>query len=247
MEEAVARDITISGDGREILRATLEAKSGQQRFRLPKPAAFKELQFYGWNKPEWLHLCHDATAQLTGMTGRRPVYAWIETSKGGQSTGPLERQKDVTPVHILRRGVDVDLWRGDGHRLLHACWSPPYKSFGVPDTNREALGKINEQITRLAPAILGRPCESRIKIASGGINLAALGKRHDDHLYLFAVDDDERSRKTDATVEIEDLPAGSEVTVIDEGRVIRSDAGSFRDTFEPLAVHLYRLPMPPAR
>lgn len=247
MEEAVARDITISGDGREILRATLEAKSGQQRFRLPKPAAFKELQFYGWNKPEWLHLCHDATAQLTGMTGRRPVYAWIETSKGGQWTGPLERQKDVTPVHIRAEVWMLICGGATGIGYFTHVWSPPYKSFGVPDTNREALGKINEQITRLAPAILGRPCESRIKIASGGINLAALGKRHDDHLYLFAVDDDERSRKTDATVEIEDLPAGSEVTVIDEGRVIRSDAGSFRDTFEPLAVHLYRLPMPPAR
>jgi hypothetical protein len=55
---------------------------------------------YGWNKPEWIHLVHEATDLLAKQAGPRPLYAWIETSKGGQWTGPLENQKDVTPAHI---------------------------------------------------------------------------------------------------------------------------------------------------
>jgi hypothetical protein len=37
------------------------------------------------------------------------------------------------------------------------------------------------------------------------------------------------------------LPAGAQITVIDEARSIRSQAGKFRDRFEPLAVHLYQV------
>jgi hypothetical protein len=33
---------------------------------------------YGWNKPEWIHLVHDATKLLAEKSAPRPVYAWIE-------------------------------------------------------------------------------------------------------------------------------------------------------------------------
>ncbi|MBM3333860.1 hypothetical protein FJY63_04290, partial [Candidatus Sumerlaeota bacterium] len=55
---------------------------------------------YGWNKPEWIHLVYEATALLTDLSKPRPVYAWIETSKGSRWTGELERQKEVTGEHI---------------------------------------------------------------------------------------------------------------------------------------------------
>ena len=68
-----------------------------------------------------------------------------------------------------------------------------------------------------------------------------MAKRQGDRLYVFAVNYDERQVGSKATITIEGLPSGAEVTVIDEGRSIRSGAGSFTDTFEPLAVHIYRL------
>jgi hypothetical protein len=36
---------------------------------------------FGWNKPEWIHLTHEATKMLRQMSGQRPVYFWIETSR----------------------------------------------------------------------------------------------------------------------------------------------------------------------
>ena len=235
----VAKEIAFSADGQEVLKATLDAKAGQQKFRLSKAATFKELTLkvlstypgqnewgsmgeiegfdsqgrnvllapprdvpnaapeqvlkkygairaadpsrpvlmtltgdfhpifkkgtdaqrqqlysaytqaadmvgydiypiYGWNKPEWIYLVHDATRQLAGMAGNRPVYVWIETSKGGQWTGPLEGQKDVTPRHI-RAEVWMSICGGaTGIGYFTHVWKPSYSTFGVPAENREA-------------------------------------------------------------------------------------------------------------
>ena len=342
---AVAKDVTFSADGQEILKATLEAKRGQQKFRLAKPATFKELtlavrsaypgrngwgslgeieafdaggrnlllapprdvpratpdevlekyrairaadpsrpvfmtvtgdfhpQFkkvsdaerqrlysgyakaadvvgydiypiYGWNKPEWIYLNYDATRKLVGLAGDRPVYAWIETSKGGQWTGPLAQQKDVTPQHI-RAEVWMAICGGaTGIGYFTHVWKPSYKQFGVPNENREAIRKINDQITRLASAILAPPSKTKVDITAEGAKLAAIARQHEGRLYVFAVNYGGEMQRTAGTVQVENLPEGAEVTVIDENRVIRSQAGSFGDTFEPLAVHLYQIRLP---
>ncbi len=340
---AVAKEVTFSADGREILEATLEAKRGQQKFPLAKPATFKELTLavrstypgknewgslgeieafgadgrnvllapprdvpratpeevlekyrairaadpsrpvfmtltgdfhprftkwsdaerqrlyggyvnaadvvgydiypiYGWNKPEWLDLNYEATRQLAAIAGGRPVYAWIETSKGGQWTGPLERQKDVTPRHI-RAEVWMAICGGaTGIGYFTHVWKPSYQQFGVPEENREAIRKVNQQITRLAPAILAPPSKAKVAITAEGAKLGAMAKQYEGRLYVFAVNYDGGMKRAAAVVHVENLPEGAEVTVIDEDRVIRSQAGFFRDVFEPLAVHLYQIP-----
>jgi hypothetical protein len=340
---AVAKDVTFAGDGQEILQATLEAKKGEQRFGLSKPATFQSLEFavrsthagqhewgsigeiagydargknvllspprnvprvqpeecmkeyraikaadpsrpvfmtltgnfhphfkkwseqertslypkyveatdvvgydiypiYGWNKPEWLHLGHEATRLLVDMAPGQPVYAWIETSKGGQWTGPLERQNDVTPAHI-RAEVWMSICRGaTAIGYFTHVWKPSYKQFGVPEENRRAIREINEQITRLAPAILGAPPRCPVTIdAPDSVKLDVMAKRLDGARYVFAVNYDERLRPAKATVRVPGLPAGTSVVVVDEDRTLRSAAGSFSDSFEPLAVHIYRV------
>jgi len=197
---------------------------------------------YGWNKPEWIHLVHEATQLLTEQAGPRPVYAWIETSKGGQWTGPLERQKDVTPQHI-RAEVWMAICGGaTGIGYFTHVWKPAYHQFGVPEENRKALRQINDQITRLAPAILGKPPKGAVSIeAEDGAKTAVLAREHDGQLYVFAVNCDPRMVEASARVKVEGLPSDTQITVIDEARTIRSQVGSFADTFEPLAVHLYRI------
>ncbi len=198
---------------------------------------------YGWNKPQWIHLVYEATALLTQMAGPRPVYAWIETSKGGQWTGPLSRQKDVTPQHIR-----AEVWMGicggaTAIGYFTHVWKPRYSQFGVPQANRDALSRINSQITRLTPAILGQPAERRVAATTdSGAKIAVLAKRAGGAMYVFAVNYDEKYKKAAATLKVEGLDAGVEVAVVDEGRTIRSNAGSFADEFGPLAVHIYRLP-----
>jgi hypothetical protein len=170
------------------------------------------------------------------------VYAWIETSKGGQWTGPLERQKDVTPAHIRAETWMAICGGATGIGYFTHIWKPSYRQFGVPDENRRALRSINDQITRLAPAILGRKPQSAVTIcARGDVKLAVMAREHDGHLYLFAVNYDSRQLEAQAAIGVESLQAGTEITVIDEARTLRSVAGSFTDTFAPLAVHVYRV------
>lgn len=200
---------------------------------------------YGWNKPEWLHLVHEATEQLVQLAGPRPVYAWIETSKGGQWTGPLERQKDVTPTHI-RAEVWMAICRGaTAIGYFTHVWKPSYKQFGVPEENREALRQINNQITRLTPAILGSTPRLAVTIESKKpAKLDVTARTLGDDLYLFAVNYDEQLVRSEAVIEIKGLSPGTEIEVVDEDRSIRADADSFGDVFDPLAVHIYRLAAP---
>lgn len=197
---------------------------------------------YGWNKPEWIHLVHDCTQTLAEMAGPRPVYAWIETSKGGQWTGDLAKQKDVTPEHI-RAEVWMAICRGaTAIGYFTHVWKPAYSQFGVPDENRKALKSINDQITRLAPAILGQAPKQKVRIeAEGGVKLDIMVKQSGGELHLFAVNYDEKLKQSKAKIHVEGLAAGTSVVVIDEDRTIRAEDGAFADTFAPLAVHLYRV------
>ena len=341
---AVAKDVTFEGDGKEILRATLEAKKGQQMFDLPKPATLKALTMtvrstypgdnvwgsigeiegydaagknvllappryeprawpektlekyqamkaadpsrpvfmtvtgyfhphfkgkfsqeqrralypayiraadvvgydiypiYGWNKPEWIHLVSEATGLLADMAGARPVYAWIETSKGGQYTGSLDRQKEVTPTHI-RAEVWMAVCRGaTAIGYFTHVWKPAYHQFGVPQENRKALKDINDRITRLAPAILGAwPKQAMTIQGEGDVKLSAIIRARGGHLYVFAVNYDERLKSSRAIVNVHSLKAGAKVEVIDEDRTLTAADGFFTDAFDPLAVHIYRL------
>jgi hypothetical protein len=198
---------------------------------------------YGWNKPEWIHLVDEATARLVELAAGRPVYAWIETSKGGQWTGPLENQKDVRPEHI-RAEVWMAICRGaTAVGYFTHVWKPAYSQFGVPEENRRALAEINAQITRLAPVILADRPNQRPKVETAqGVKVDLAARVHGGDLWLMAVNYDERMRPTEATLSVAGLPAGTEIEVIDEGRSIRSAAGSLSDQFKPLAVHIYRVP-----
>jgi len=197
---------------------------------------------YGWNKPEWLYLVHDCTDRLVKMAAPRPVYAWIETSKGGQWTGDLEKQKDVTPEHI-RAEVWMAVCRGaTAIGYFTHIWKPEYSPFGVPEANREALRRIDEQITRLTAAILGDDPKRAVTIeAEGGVKVDAMARASGGDLYVFAVNYDETLKEARATVRAEGLAAGTEVIVVDENRTLRSGDGQFADTFAPLAVHIYRV------
>lgn len=213
-------------------------------FRAADVIGYDIYPIYGWNKPEWIHLVHEAMDLLAQQTDRRPLYAWIETSKGGQWTGDLARQKDVTPTHI-RAEVWMSICRGaTGIGYFTHVWKPSYDQFGVPAENRAALREINQQITRLAPAILSpEPAPAATIAADNDVKLDVLARRLGDSVYLFAVNFDERSIPATATIGLPGLTAQTEIEALDEARTIRAEAGRFRDDFAPLAVHLYRVRM----
>ena len=124
-------------------------------------------------------------------------------------------------------------------------WKPSYSQFGVPQENRDALARINAQITRLAPAILGREPARTVSFGSEGTAKVDVLPRETEgkDLYVFAVNYDESLKEAVLTVSIEGLAEGAAVEVVDEGREVRADQGSFADRFAPLAVHVYRVRM----
>ena len=197
---------------------------------------------YGWNKPEWLDFNHDATELLLRLAGPRPVYAWIETSKGGQWTGPLEGQHNVTPEHI-RAEVWTCLCRGA--TAIGYCthvWKPQFAEFGAPKANLPALREINAQITRLAPALLGQPLPEPVTLAAEShVKLDLMARQSGQDVFLFTVNYYPRLKSTDATITLPGLKAGKPVEVMDENRRVSSQEGAFKDTYTPLAVDVYRV------
>lgn len=206
---------------------------------------------YGWNKPEWIHLVYEATAQLTDLAGNRPTYAWIETGKGGQYTGALENQKDVTPRHI-----EAEVWMAlcggaTGIGYFTHIWKPSYNQFGVPAENREALRRINDRLTRLTPAILAPRHNNALSWTTAGGRVAAFLTVAEDAVYVFAVNYDPKDQPADVVFSLNaaGLPTtaavadGTVAVVIDENRGVLIRDGKFSDHFEPLGVHLYRIQM----
>ncbi len=197
---------------------------------------------YGWNKPEWVHLVHDGTAALCELAGNKPVYAWIETCRGGQWTGPLEGQEAVTPAHI-RGEVWMAICRGaTAIGYFTHVWKPAYRQFGVPGENVEAMKAINEQIARLAPVILAEPAKVKVSVTfEDQLNGDIMAKKSGGYIYLFAVNYDSRQRAGRALIEVEGLKAGARIDVVDEDRTITADSGAFADEFSPLGVHIYKI------
>ncbi len=201
---------------------------------------------YGWNKPQWIHLVHDGTKRLAELAGDKPVYTWIETSRGGQWTGPLKNQKEVTPTHI-RAEVWMAICRGaTAIGYFTHVWKPSYNQFGVPAKNRKALAEINAQITRLAPEILSAAPKQPVTLqASGDVKVDVMARATPSGMTVFAVNYDERLKQAKAVIKVDGLPAGTKVTVVDENRTVTSQAGSFTDNFAPLTVHIYRVGIAP--
>ncbi len=199
---------------------------------------------YGWNKPEWLYLVHDATKRLVQLAGARPVYAWIETSRGGQYTGALENQALVKPEHI-RAEVWMAICRGaTAIGYFTHVWKPSYKQFGVPPENQKALREINEQITQLAPEILATPSKRNIiALSKNGVRVDVMARETSATLTLFAVNYDPAARETEVEFQMQSAPEGArDVEVVDENRRLPLDeARRFRDHFAALEVHVYRL------
>jgi hypothetical protein len=138
--------------------------------------------------------------------------------------------------------------------FTHA-WRPEFREFApTPDMQKE-LKRLNEQITRLAPAILADPAKEKIEMVLGD-NLACSFKATNSggSLYIFAENNDlgpgaEKAKQFDpisprtakAVFTVGRLIAGTKIEVVDENRTITAEKGRFQDEFSPLAEHIYKM------
>ena len=189
-----------------------------------------------------LYWVADGVQQLRAYAGpKKPVFTCIETSKGSRWI-TYERQKDVKPEHT-RAEVWMAIIRGaTGIVYFTHAWFPSFKEFAPTPEMQNELKRLNEQITRLAPAILADPAKQQVSISlAGNLQADLMAKQHEGALYLFANNLDMARKSGVATIKVEGLKKGTKVEVIDEGREVVADDGSFADEFGPLAVHLYRI------
>jgi len=197
---------------------------------------------YGWNRPEWIPLVHDGTSLLKKVAGGKPVYAFIETTKGSRWITPA-RQLDVTPEHIAAEAWSAICGGATAIAYFTHRWVPDFAEFGVPLENRAALKALNERIARLAPAILAPASARRISVSSGGVSVVwKATEEKKGVLTIFAVNNDGAFKEAKAVFSVPELNAGDTVVVVDENRSISAQGGSFEDAFAPMAVHIYQIP-----
>ncbi len=210
---------------------------------------------YGSGRPGWLNYPAEATRELVALGGgKKPVYAWIETSKGSRWM-TYEKQPDVLPIHTRFQVWSVLIEGATAIGYFTHAWRPTFREFAPTEDMRAELTRLNAQLTRLAPAILGPPTARKIEMSmAGGLRGRIKATEFGGDLYIFAQNADLglnaealkqfepiSPRAGRATIHVAALPAGKVIEVVDENRQLTSVAGGFSDEFGPLAEHVYRI------
>ena len=193
-------------------------------------------------------------SKLRDLSGSRPVYAWIETSKGSKWM-PYEKQPDVLPIHTRNEVWQAIIRGATAIGYFTHAWFPEFKEFAATPEMQQELGRLNAQLTRLAPAILAPPAKNKIEMTLGeGLNCHFKATESKGYLYIFAENIDlgpgaEMAKQYDpiyprngkAIFTVSGLKAGTRIEVVDEQRTITAEKGRFTDEFAPLAEHIYRM------
>jgi hypothetical protein len=208
---------------------------------------------YGWGTPGHLDWVGSGVKQLCDLAGNKPVYAWIESSKGSKWM-PLAKQPDVLPIHTRN-----EVWQAiiNGATVIGYfthTWQPDTLAFApTPDMQKE-LARLNGQITRLAPAILADPAKEKIEmVLENEMKCQFKATVLEGSIYIFAQNMDlgpgaEKLKQYDpitprsgkASFNVEGLKAKTKIEVIDENRTIKAEKGKFTDDFSPLIEHIYK-------
>jgi hypothetical protein len=204
--------------------------------------SFDYYPIYGWNRPDRLTWVADGVTQLRALGGpNRPVFEFIETSKGSQWVD-YAKQIDVKPMHT-RAEVWMAIIRGaTGIMYFTHAWRPKFNEFEPTEEMRAELKRLNAQITRLAPVILSDAAEQKVSITfADELPGEVMTRKFDGSVYLFANNLDLKWRAGKATIEVEGIKHGTQIEVVDEDRHINADDGKFTDDFPTLGVHIYRI------
>jgi hypothetical protein len=203
--------------------------------------SFDYYPIYGWNRPDRFMWVAEGVTQLRQFGGeKRAVMECIETCKGSQWVD-YAKQIDVLPAHT-RAEVWMSIIRGaTGIMYFTHAWRPSFNEFAPMEEMRVELKRLNEQITRLTPAILADPFSGKVNIEfAEGIKGEIMAKEHDGSIYLFANELDMR-RAGNASISAEGLKKGMRIAVVDEDREIGAEEGKFSDEFPSLGVHIYQI------
>lgn len=229
---------------------------------------FDTYPIFGSATPGKLLNVGQGVAELRALIGPdRGLLCAIETNKGSKWVTPA-KQLDVKPEHTRFETWSALLHGATGIAYFTHKWKDPdgkdnYQTFAPKDDPAmlAELKRLNEQIARLAGAILAPPAKVKVEMKlagpSGGLAFYFKATSLDGAVYVFAQNQDlgkdprdfkqfeaitPRSGK--AAFTIAGLKAGTKIEVVDEGRTITAEEGKFSDDFKPLAEHVYKIAWP---
>lgn len=220
----------------------------------PDIVGFDIYPIYGSGYAAHLDWVGKGVAQLCDLAGPKPVYAWIETSKGSRWM-TYEKQPDVLPMHTRNEVWQAIIHGATAIGYFTHAWRPSFTEFAPTQEMQTELKRLNTQIARLAPAILASPVNKNITMTLGsGLNCNFKATIYKNDLYIFSVNIDlgegaKNAKQYDpvyprggkAIFVIEGLKEGTKIEVIDEQRTLVAENGKFSDDFAALAEHIYRI------
>jgi len=216
---------------------------------------FDTYPIYGSGRPGRINWPAYGVTRLRELAGpKRPIYAWIETSKGSKWM-TYSKQPDVLPIHTRHEVWGAIIRGATAIGYFTHAWRPKFKEFAPTAEMQEELKRLNGQLTRLAPDILAAPTTRHVRMTiEGGLQCHLKATERKGTLTIFAQNQDigidEKTAKQfqpiaprggKATFTVAGLKAGATIEVVDENRTITASGGSFVDAFGPLAEHIYRL------
>ena len=216
---------------------------------------FDTYPIYGSGFPGRINWPAYGVTRLRELAGpKRPVYAWIETSKGSKWM-TYSKQPDVLPVHTRHEVWGAIIRGATAIGYFTHAWRPTFKEFAPTAEMQAELKRLNGQLTRLAPDILAAPTTRRVRMTiEGGLQCHLKATERKETLTIFAQNQDigidEKNAKQfqpiaprggKATFTVAGLKAGTKIDVVDENRTLTAADGRFVDEFGPLAEHIYRL------
>lgn len=177
-----------------------------------------------WCRPERLVDVWSSQQELVALSGGKPTFQWIETTSWRCPGGRTE----VTPAAVKAESWLAIAGGARGLGFFPSDWHPAVG---------RAIGDVSRDIAKLQPALLGPsiPVTVDHPVVRGGARV------HDGSLYVIAVN--AGFVPAEARITLPGLE-NRIVHVWDEGRKLVATGGSFVDTFEPLGVHVYVMPLP---
>lgn len=234
--------------------AEFRAKNYPEYVKNADVVGFDIYPIYGSGYPAHLNWVGNGVTELRGFAGTRPVYTWIETSKGSQWM-TYEKQPDVLPMHTRNEVWQAIINGATAIGYFTHVWKPEFKEYGPTPEMTKELTRLNAQLTRLAPAILSGPAKTKIGMTLGeNLKCSFKATKYQGSTYIFAENNDlgpgaEKAKQFDpifpgkgrAVFTIAGLKHGTKIEVVDEQRTIIAEDGKFADEFAPLAEHIYKL------
>jgi len=189
------------------------------------------------NGDELLWMLGKGLARLEQWSrGQKPLWNMIECTRVHQA------QLKPTPAQVQSE-VWISLIHGS-RGIVYFCHNfvpktEPAALLGDPDM-MAAIQAINARILRLAPALNAPSLKGVVEVQTNDPQapVELMVKRLGGWTYIFAAG--MRKQSVEASFEIQGLPAGTTVEVLDEERTLEVDAGRFKDAFGPFGIHLYR-------